>query len=473
MNLRNRNALQLIDHFEKNNDVIIRLTALYQDSSSTHIGISLDPPYQDWNISDVSIVDDKGRSYWFSITRGTKEDPFFPVRVITDPLSDDIKELMISICRIYYPDKEAEKKVQQSIKNEEKEVYNKIPGLGSEEPVSAEIREINTRLRELERRRFFHLPIVKKEIKGRWSFAIPVDHSLQNKVDEVFQLKTHICLGNTIISPILFKRGIIRNELICHYDNPILLKEVLAKASTCDDEDLIFSDHPFSPIPPCISLFDGDSMVEYSPKKETDSGCSSFNLPGCIFLSKSNQLMLYYWFKPFESTWDKIFFNIYGIESFPQKHLPVMIKDDKETVLQLPIYQGNMNEGFSAHLTMQCSHVHSKNKEEYYDIICSYKEIEEVKSLRITAGFLSDFETKANCTPILISGKTTEDNSNEIRTLYRFLLKEERDSLIWNISAYYYLLQNPLSIKLDLSESADSAYFKETLQGGRIIIPGR
>jgi len=470
-NLRNRNAMQLVDIFDRDCDITVRLTAIYMDYSTTHIGFSIDSPYSDWDITDITIVDERGRTYWASITRGKSGDPFFPIRVITDFIPPDVNKLMISIARIYIPDKEQENGFEEMLTGEEKKIFKELPSLGIDGSISLEIREINKKLRELERMRFFRLPIIKKEIKGRWSFVVQIDHSFRSKIHHICRVENEFTAGDIVIQPIYFKQGILRNELICQYKNEKLFEEVCHHKGREEDEDsVIFMKDRFSPIPPTISILDTKIGKEYLPRGESQRFLNRG--AGNLILTRDDRLILHYQFDPFECCGDDAEFQVKGIE-MPVKDTPKLdLKTDFDKMLEFPIY-GPEGKNFKlpVHISAKLRQIDKETGISFLELKYSYPIDSEVSLFWITESRLYDNDWQRY--PVSETRKIEKENMIIIREICEIPYTAKLEDFSWFILNYYYSLKTPFREQCRGSTEDQIESFNMELAGGKVILPGK
>ena len=470
-NLRNRNAMNIVDLFDENKGVTVRLTCLYMDYSMTHLGFSIDPPFSDWNITDLTIVDDMGKTYWISISRSNNIDPFFPIRIITDSIPINVTKIMIAIKRIYFTDKKMEAGFEQSLSSEEEKIYDNIPSLGDDGSVSLEIKEINKKLRELERKRFFHLPIIKQQIEGRWSFVVAIDHSVRSRIHRIYQLKNKIKAGNIEISPTTFKTGILRNELVCNYKNSLLNNELIQLASQPvkeDEESIIFTNNNFSPIPPLICVSDKSSGKEYLPRGGKHS---RFNRgAGNVLITDNSQFLLHYQFDAFDFNPDELELNIKGLElpyegNIVHKLSPGEIKN----------IEFKLNKSSGEYYTLPVKVVASinnsldKSHSTFIQIKYTYTEHPQIMNFWIPESILTAGE--ANRLPL--SHYNTEKRGNEIITTLHFIANEQLNLIdfLWKIKSYYCEFVNPIREKCQISGVVEPEAYNRELVQGKIIMP--
>lgn len=469
-NLRNRNAMQVVDAFEKNAEITLRLTAIYMDYSMTHIGFSVDPPFSDWNITDVTIVDDRGKTYWVSISRPLEHDPFFPVRIITDAISPDVRELMISVRRLYLPDRKMEEGYELTLTGEEEQIFDNIPMLGDDGSISLEIREINKKLRELERKRFFHLPIVKNQIKGRWSFVVPINHSIRSRVHRLYRLNNQFTAGSLQINPCFYKTGILRNELVCEYHNNKLKEDFFKEGKSVDkEESIIFVHNRFSPIPPLITIFDSIKHEEHFPRGEQQNLFSRG--AGNVIWTNNNRLLLHYKFEPFECSDETPEICLRSIE-MPAQNIPeIQLSPGKSSKITFPVWTDSQNEHeISIDAAIIIQDRDTKTHCSFAELKYSYSKNDGMSDFWITESHL--FDNDGNV--LQVSTQDIEKEGNHVTIKVVFELSAKTDYLVftWKIDNYYYKLKEPVRQKLKITGISKPGDFERELSLGKVIMPG-
>lgn len=469
-NLRGRNAMQVVDSFEKNEDITLRLTALYMDYSMTHLGFSVDPPFEDWNITDVTIVDDMGKTYWISISRAPEHDPFFPIRIITDAIPPNVKELMISVRRLYLPDRKEEEGYEQALTGEEEQIFDNIPLLGDDGSISLEIREINKKLRELERKRFFHLPIVKNQVKGRWSFVVPINHSIRSRVHRLYNLENSFTAGDLQIKPCFYKTGILRNELVCEYHNNKLKDDFFRDGKSVDkEESIIFVHNRFSPVPPLITIFDKGKNKEHFPRGEQQSLFSRG--AGNVVWTNNNRLLLHYKFEPFECSEETPELFLRSIE-MPAVNIPeIRLSLGKSSKITFPVHTHSTNQqeiNVDAVIVIQDRDIEAHCR--FVELKYSFSKNNDVSDFWITESRLFN----NNNTPLQVSSQDVEKEENHvtIKVVYELPIKEKSREFSWKIDNYYYRLKEPIRQKLQISGMSMPGDFEKELSLGKVIMPG-
>ena len=469
-NLRSRNAMQVVDSFEKNADITLRLAAIYMDYSMTHIGICVDPPFSDWNITDVTIVDDMGKTYWVSISRPPEHDPFFPVRIITDVISPDVKELMISIRRLYLPDRKEEEGYEQTLTGEEEQIFDNIPMLGDDGSISLEIREINKKLRELERKRFFDLPIVKNQIQGRWSFVVPIDHSIRSRVHRYYKLNNQFTAGDLQIIPCFFKTGVLRNELVCEYHNYKLKDDFLQEGKSIDkEESIIFVHNRFSPVPPLITIFDSENQKEHFPRGEQQNLFSRG--AGNVIWTNNNRLLLHYKFAPFECGEKTQELCLRSIE-MPSQNIPeIKLCRGKSSKMIFPVWENSQDKHdiiIDAIIIIQNRDIEAYCR--FAELKYSFLKNDNVSDFWITESHL--FDNNGNVLQVSTQDIEKEGNHVAIKAIYELSPEKNYSEFIWKIDNYYYKLKEPIRQKMEISGISKPGDFESELSLGKVIMPG-
>ncbi|MCE1245739.1 MAG: hypothetical protein LWY06_03750 [Firmicutes bacterium] len=466
-NLRDRKALQIVDLFDRKKDVTVRLTSLFMDYKTTHLGFSIDPPSENWDITDVTILDNKGRTYWVSITRSVKDDPFFGIRVITDAIPEDADELLVSVRRIYLRDDALENRIVTQLSHEEKEVLNLVSTLGTDGTITAQVSEIRKRLRDLERRRFFKLPIVREELKGPWSFAFKIDHNLRKSNNKCYKLKESVSSGDMEIHPVCLKTGIIRNRLICNYRNESLLREVLTDGKIVEnDESLLFLEGDLTPIPPAVSVFDEITGREYFP----GSGHHDIlNRGSGNVLISGNNLKLNYQFEPFDVS-ESVKIRLYGMEGCLPEPVSFTFEDGAEHSANISVKTGGKTV-VDMPLKIRfktLSALDDKNR-----FACEIRYILENNPLFeefwISRAIFADEAGRVfNMEEVF---RTEEQGKTTVQTIFHIPSDYTGKKLTLTIRNYYYRLVVPAELYQDLSNLCSSG-FEGMDPDEKIIMPG-
>ncbi|MCD4783071.1 MAG: hypothetical protein K8T10_04475 [Candidatus Eremiobacteraeota bacterium] len=459
----------MVDAFHAEKDVTIRLISVYANYSETHIGISIDPPYDNWEITDVTIVDDLGRSYWISIGRNEKEDPYFPIKIKTDSLPDDVNKLLISIRRIYLPDREVEKSFEDSLQGKEEDILQNLSHLGEQERVSIEIKEINKKLRELERERFFKLPIIKKEITSRWNFSVPVDLSLRKKNHNIFNLEGELSSGGIVIKPEKLIRGILGNELVCRYINNDLYQEIIDNIDTEESgEFLVFLKDEISPILPPISI--------KLPKKEDDSSSKDDkflrlkSISKKLILGPDNNFLLYYSFEPFYCCPGNFQLELDAMELQPGDFPEIALVPGEEVIVEIQIITEEKETLIPVEVSICRKELSSVTSIVYGEVTYSFPLDEEISNL-IIMGSICREKSDLKCLPVRYK-KVINEKKITIHVFYDLPVDDSFEKLLWNIRSYYYELKKPIIINTNAIE--DKTQWKPTtsLLEGKVVISG-
>lgn len=467
--LRNRNALQVVDVFHSDKDVTIRLTSVYAGYSETHIGFSIDPPYDDWEITDVTVVDNLGRSFWISIDRNEKEDPYFPIKIKTDSLPDDIDKLLVSIGRIYLPDKEVEKSFENNLQGKEEDILRNLSNLGDQEPVSLEIKEINKRLRELERERFFRLPVVKKNVTGRWNFSVSVDLSLRKKNYKIFNLEGEFLSGDFIIKPEKLTLGILRNELVCRYINNDLYREIIDNIDAEEsDEFVIFLKDEISPILPSISV--KLSNKENNSLYQDEKLLRLESISKKLILTPDNNLLLYYSFEPFDCCLDNFQLELDAIELQSGGFPGIALLPGEEVIVEIPVFTEEKETLIPVEVSICRKEISSVSSIVCGELTYSFPLDEEISSLIIMG---STYKTKSNLKYLPIRyKKVINEKKITIHVFYDLPADDSFEKFLWIIRSYYYELKKPIII--DVSAVEEKTQWKPaiSLLEGKVVISG-
>jgi len=391
-------------------------------------------------------VDNLGRSYWVSIDRVENEDPYFPIRMKTDSIPDDVEKLLVSIRRIYLPDREAEMDFEHSFHGKEEEILQNISNLGDKEPVSIEIKEINKRLRELERERFFRLPVIKKDMIARWNFSVSVDLSLRKKNHKIFRLEGEFSSGDFMIKPERLVMGVMKNELICRYNNNDLQHEIIKNSNREESDDfIIFLEDEIPPILP-------DITISFFPDKE-ESFCqkeiSLYNksMSKKLILSPDKELLLYYCFEPFDCCPHNIHIELDAMEIQPTDFPEINLVPGEEVVAEIPVFTEKKETKIPVEVSISKKEISSESSIVCGELTYSFHDEENISEL-VIMGSIYQSDTNFKYLPVRYK-KVINGKKIEIHVFYNFPADDAFEKLLWVIKSYYFKLKKSIIINLN------------------------